>query len=345
MLEEKILEEDINKTIIDNKSLLDNFRNKKVLVTGVTGLIARILVLTLLEANKQLNLNIEIIGLARNKVKCEKLFDAYKKDENLSFIYQDIRENINLEKSVDFIFHAAAVTSSQLLIEKPIESFETQVIGTLNILNYADKSKAKVLYFSSMEIYGKPFLDELTTEDKLGYVDPLVLRNGYPEAKRADEFLGKAFSEERGVFVVNARLAQTFGPGIQYDDSRVFAQFIRGAIAKEDLVLHTDGSSMGNYCYLRDTIEAILMLIIKGKSGESYNVVNEETNVTIKQMAEIVSKEFGNGNVVIDIPNTDMGYAPKVNLHLSSSKIKKLGWRPTYGLNEMFARTIESFRE
>lgn len=340
-----MLDQDIHKTIIDNRELLDNFRNKKVLVTGITGLIARILVLTLLEANKQLDLNLQIIGLARNRVKCEKLFNEYRNDDSLSFIYQDIRESIDLEESVDYIFHAAAVTSSQLLIEKPIESFETQVIGTLNILNYAGKSKARVLYFSSMEIYGKPFFDEPATEDKLGYVDPLVLRNGYPEAKRADEFLGKAFSEERDVFVVNARLAQTFGPGVQSDDGRVFAQFIRSAMNKEDLVLHTDGSSMGNYCYLRDTIEAILMLIIKGKSGESYNIVNEETNVSIKDMANLVANEFGNGIVKIVIPEENMGYAPKVNLHLSGSKIKKLGWQPTYGLKDMFARTIKSFRD
>lgn len=340
-----MLDEDIKTTIKNNEVLLENFRNKSVLITGVTGLIAHVLVLTFLEANKQLDLNISIVGLARNKEKCERLFEDFLNNDDLTFLYQDIKDEIDISKKIDFIFHAAAVTNSKILIQKPIEAFEIQVLGNLNILHFAESVGARVLYLSSMEIYGQPFTEEMSTEDKLGFVDPLVVRNGYPEAKRANEFLSKAFSEEKNVFAVNARLAQTFGPGVQSDDSRVFAQFIRSAIKKEDLVLHTDGSSLGNYCYLRDVIEALLLLIIKGNSGEAYNIVNEETNVSIKEMAELVSKEFGNGKVRIIIPEESMGYAPKVALHLSSTKIRKLGWQPTYGLKKMFARTITSFQE
>lgn len=343
----KIFDEDIQYIIDNDENILKKFKNKQILITGATGLIAHILILALLKANKKLNLNLHITALIRNEKKAKKIFQESFYSTSLGFITQDIRKKIKIDKNtdIDFIFHAAAVTDSQTLIHFPIESFNTQVEGTKNILELAERKNAKVLYFSSMEIYGQPFINGKATEKDLGYVDPLVIRNGYPEAKRASEFLGRAYSEKRNVQFISARLAQTFGAGVEKDDSRVFAQFIRSAMANEDLVLHTDGSSMGNYCYTRDVIEALLLLILNGKNGEAYNVVNEETNVSIKNMATLVSTNFGTGKVKIIIPEKSMGYATKVNLHLSGEKLRKLGWRPTYGLKEMFARTIESFRE
>lgn len=342
---DRVLTEDINYTVAHNKELLQNFKDKHILITGATGLIAHNLILTLISANDDLQLNLQITALARNSEKAQKMYGESYTAKGLSFVYQDIKAPINLTTQVDYIFHAAAVTDSKTLIAYPIEAFETQVLGTLNILKFAQQNNAHVLYLSSMEIYGQPFVNGRATENDLGFVDPLIVRNGYPEAKRANEFLGKAFSEEHGLFVVNARLAQTFGAGTPKDDSRVFAQFIRSAINKEDIVLHTDGSSYGNYTYLRDTIEALLLLIVKGKPGESYNVTNEEANLTIKEMAELVSTNFGNGVVTIDIPKESMGYAAKTQLHLSGKKLETLGWKPTYNLKEMFARTIESFKE
>lgn len=340
----KILLEDIEYTVSHNKQLLENFRDKNILVTGATGLIGHILIMTLIQASQDLNLSLHIFALARNKNKAKDIFAELYHSKSLTFVYQDIKEPINVNASVDYIFHTAAITDSKTLINYPIESFETQVLGTLNVLNFAVKNKAKVLYLSSMEIYGQTSVIGRATEKDLGYVDPLIVRNGYPEAKRASEFLGKAFSTERDLFVVNARLAQTFGAGTSKNDTRVFAQFIRSAMKKEDIVLHTDGSSYGNYTYLRDTIEALILLILKGKSGESYNVTNEKANLTIKEMAELVSDNFGNGVVTIDIPKESMGYAAKTQLHLSGEKLEALGWKPTYGLKEMFARTIASFK-
>lgn len=339
----KILSEDIEYTVSNNKELFSSFKNKNILVTGATGLIGHILIMTLVKANRDLKLHLHIEALGRNESKARAIFGEMFNAQELSFVFQDIKVPINLNKKIDYIFHTAAVTDSKTLIEYPIESFETQVLGTLNILNFAEQNKARVLYLSSMEIYGQPFTKGRAKERDLGYVDPLIVRNGYPEAKRASEFLGSAFSNERDLFVVNARLAQTFGAGTSKDDTRVFAQFIRSAVNNEDIILHTDGSSYGNYTYLRDTIEALILLILKGKSGESYNVTNEQANMTIKEMAELVSKNFGNGVVTIDIPEESMGYAPKTQLHLSGKKLESLGWKPTYNLKEMFARTIRSF--
>lgn len=343
VIDNKLLKEDINYTITHKKTLLEKFRKKNIVVTGANGLIAHILILTLLVANEAYDLQLSVIGIARNKDKVKESFGININAKALHFIYQDIRDEINVESQVDFVFHTAAVTSSKALIQIPVEAFETQIIGTINVLHFAKKHHARVLYLSSMEIYGKPTTNKKIHEEDLGYVDPLIIRNGYPEGKRGSEFLGSAFYNEYGVHVVNARIAQTFGPGVSKNDTRVFAQFIRSAINKEDIVLYTDGSSLGNYCYMRDTINALLLLIVQGRPGEAYNVVNENTNMSIKEMAEMVSKTFGNGVVRIEVPKKPMGYAVKVNLHMSSDKIRKLGWQPHFDLEEMFERTIKSF--
>lgn len=338
------VQEEISKFILSNGSLLKRFSGKTILVTGATGLVARILIFVLLAANQKYELDLMIIAVARNKGKANRLFGTNMESKSLKFIYQDVRNPINIDEPLDFIFHAAAITDSKSLIEIPVEAFETQVIGMINILNLAKLNSAKVVYLSSMEIYGQPFVEGRAHEEDLGYVDPLISRNGYPEGKRSNEFLGAAFYHEYNVPVVSARLAQTFGPGILKDDKRVFSQFIHSAINKQDIVLYTDGKSVGNYCYLYDTIGALLLLSVKGVPGESYNVVNEETTTSIKEMAVMVSGRFGNGVVKIEIPEKSMGFAKKVNLRLSSDKIRRLGWRPTLNLEEMFKQTIQSIK-
>lgn len=341
---EPTLAQDLAKTVERNSALLMSFKKKTVVITGATGLVGHVLALTFLVANERLNLDVKVIAMARNEAKATRVFGLNKSRVDLSWVYQDIETPISIEPHIDFIFHTAAITTSRQLIAQPVEAFTANILGMQNIMRRAQHDDARVVYLSSMEVYGQPFTRERATEADVGYVDPLMVRNGYPESKRANEFLASAYYHEYGVSVVNARLAQTFGPGVATNDSRVFAQFARSAVAGEALVLHTDGSSMGNYCYLPDTISGLITLAVKGASGESYNIVNEATTVTIKQLAQIVANNFGNGRVVIDIPDEDLGYAPKVQLKLSGKKLEKLGWEPTAGLVEMFQRTLQSWQ-
>lgn len=340
---EPTLAEDLQSIVDEHADLYQHYTGKTVLVTGATGLIGHVLILALLTANELLHTNIHILGVARNPQKANRIFDHLVERDDFELIFQEISAPIQTPHRLDFMFHTAAVTTSKLLVEKPVEAYVAQFLGMNQVLKRAQADQARVVYLSSMEIYGQPFVDRRATEADVGYVDPLVVRNGYPESKRSNEFLASAYSHEFGVSVVNARLAQTFGPGVAADDTRVFAQFARSAVAGEPLVLHTDGSSMGNYCYLRDTIAALLLLGVKGITGESYNVVNESNTVSIKALAELVATHFGTGEVVIDIPGHDMGYAPKVQLRLSGQKLMQLGWQPTADLVQMFTRTLKSW--
>lgn len=180
----------------------------------------------------------------------------------------------------------------------------------------------------------------MITEDKLGYVDPKSPRSSYPMGKRAAEFACVSYAKEYGVPVKIARLTQTFGAGISKSEKRVFAQFARAAIIGEDVVLKSSGKSSKPYCYTIDTASGILTMLIKGTNGEAYNVSNDETYISINDMAGFVKTNFNSKINIIHDYDPNSGYAPDTLLHLTSDKLQSLGWKPKYGLKEMYSRLI-----
>jgi nucleoside-diphosphate-sugar epimerase len=166
--------------------------------------------------------------------------------------------------------------------------------------------------------------------------------------KRMAENLCFNYFYQYGLPVKIARLAQTFGAGVPETDNRVFAQFARSAISKENIILHTDGSSVGNYCYSADAILGLIFILLKGANGEAYNVVNEELTMTIKQMAEFVAATVAEGSISVryEIPESNIyGYAAATKNRLSSKKLCSLGWKPRYGMEEIYRRMIDYWAE
>lgn len=349
-LKNRVLDEDI-KLIAESNIDFSMFKNSSILVTGATGLIGSLLIKTLVFCNQYHNLDINIIGLARSKDKVKNCFGDLLKQENLIFIYNDINEKIETKLNIDYIIHTVSVTASKTMVTYPIDTICTSFLGTKNILDLAVEKKSKgVVYLSSMEVYGVTDSSlEYVKEENLGYIDLSSIRSSYSESKRMCELLCLSYSMQYGVPVRIARLAQTFGAGISKEENRVFAQFARCAMNNKNIVLHTLGNSEGNYCYTRDAIKAILLLLYKGENGESYNVSNEETHTTIVNMAKMVCEKFGNNNinVIFDIPENNLvyGYAPEVKMRLSSGKITSLGWNPEVGLEEAYSRMIQSMSE
>ena len=117
-----------------------------------------------------------------------------------------------------------------------------------------------------MEVYGSPKNEDLLSEEDLGYLNPLNVRNCYPESKRMSESLVASYAREYGIRSMSIRLAQTFGPGVEYGDKRVFAEFARCAMEKKDIVLLTDGKSKRCYLYTMDAVSAILTVLLKGEA-------------------------------------------------------------------------------
>lgn len=346
---DKYLQSDIS-YLIENCKYLNNLDNKTIMITGATGLIGSLLIKTILENNKIKNSNIKVLALCRNKDKFNNIFLDYLNDENLKIILQNMEYEIDIEEKVDYIIHTAAVTQSKLLVQFPVENTMSAILGTKNILEFAKQKKVEsMVYLSSMEIYGIFKESNLVSEETLGYLDLKNVRNGYPESKRICEFLCNAYAKEYGLNVKSARLAQTFGAGASLDDTRIFAHIAKSVINNENIVLKTEGLSEGNYCYITDSIDAILTILIKGIAGESYNVANEECHTTIRNMAQMVCEKIANNKikVVFDIPEdiSINGFASDTKMKLSSSKLQKLGWKPTNNLQESYKKLILSYKE
>ena len=347
-----VLEEDL--LDICKSEIIDwrRFDHLSFFISGITGFIGSLLVKTLYIASKQYGIQVNVTGLIRDRYKAEKVFSDLSDSDffSLNLVEGDIRSDFLIDEPIDYVIHGASPTQSSFFINHPIETIETLVSGTDNVLKLArDKRIKKMVYLSSMEVYGQPDKNkEEIKEADLGYIDPLSNRSSYSEGKRMCECLCFSAANEFDLDISIARLAQTFGPGIGLNDNRIFMQFAKSVINEEDIVLHTRGLSEGNYVYSTDAIIGILLLLQKGKNGEAYNIVNEESHTTIKDMAEMVEKNYGRSDTrvvydLIDINRT--GYAPDVRMKLSAGKIKNLGWNAEIGLDVSYKRLIEYLKK
>jgi len=282
-----------------------------------------------------------VICPIRNKEKAKGLFDIETYDK---VIWVEMPLEIYLQeidKDVDYVIHCASPTSGKYMAEHPVETYEYIFESTRTLLQYACKHEIKgMVYISSLEFYGQNYDDNVITEDFEGYVEQNNPRSSYPLGKRAAEYLCSAYASEYKIPVKIARLTQTFGPGISSDDNRVFAQFAKSAIANEDIILHTDGESAKPYCHIYDSVSAILTILHKGVNGEAYNVANEDTYITIRDMAEFVQKNFNPNHKVVIQKRNDMGYAPTTKIRLDTRKLQALGWNAKYSLYEMYRDLI-----
>ncbi|WP_333650818.1 NAD-dependent epimerase/dehydratase family protein [Lacrimispora sp.] len=308
------------------------------LITGATGYIGRMITRRLLEQNH------DVTVIVRNK---NKLCDFMK--YSVQIIEADL---VNLEAvcqisgDYEYLIHCAAATQSSYMMSNPVEVAGSIVNGTQNVLTLAVRCHAQsMVYLSSMEVYGQIDCSEgkKVTEEELGSVDISKIRSCYPMAKRMAENFCHIYHHEYGVPVKIARLAQTFGRGVREEDNRIFAQFARSVRENKDIILHTQGNSVGNYCDTDDAVDAILFLLENGKSSEAYNIVNEANTMTIREMAEMVTDKIANGEIGVtyNIPKDNQyGYAAETGLRLSGSKMKKLGWEAKTGLEEMYRKMI-----
>jgi UDP-glucuronate decarboxylase len=337
-----ILQQDIERLCFQFRDS-EQFRDRTFVITGATGLLGTVTIKCLLALNEKCNLNLRIIAVVRDINKAVSILGP--ESDSLTFYIYDFAsdEQFDLKGTVDYIIHFASPTASKFFVNNPVETIKTGINGTETILEYARANKPKcIVYVSSLEVYGIVTNDENPlTEDCQGYLDVADVRSSYPMAKRAAECMCHAYAEEYGLPVRIARLAQTFGAGVDKNDNRVFAQFARCVINNEDIVLHTNGKLKRSYCYTTDAINAIFYILLKGKDGDVYNVANEKTYISIVDMARFLCDEFNQKIKPVIQIKEGMGYSPDTKLRLDTTKLKNLGWNSMYDLHEMFENLIK----
>lgn len=316
----------------------------RVLISGATGLIGKYLVRFLAQY-----CNCTVLAVVRDLAKAHTLWGDL--GDKVFYIHSDI---VNLEPahmSVDYIIHGASNTSSKSFSAQPAEIIYTAVEGTRRMLEFARKNPVKgFLFLSTMEVYGAPDSDELINELHGSNLNPMSARSSYPESKRLCENLCAAYCWEYQVPAKVLRLTQTFGPGVSYDDPRVFAEFARCVIEGKDIVLHTKGDTKRSYLYLADACTAIFKVLTDGDVGEAYNGANEDTYCSIKEMANLAASLNRDGAVQVKIElerasQEKFGYAPTLRMNLDTGKLRGLGWKPELPLLQMYERMIASMEK
>lgn len=316
----------------------EKLKNKQVFVTGATGLIGGNIVKALLHRG-----DISVIALVRSVEKAKAMFP----NADLTLVTGTLESLPAMDMPVDYIIHCACPTDSSFFMNHPVDTIDTILTGTKNILNLArEKASTGVVFLSSMEVYGKVDREIPLTEDILGEMELMSPRNSYPMAKRMAENLCCCYAAQYGVPVMICRLAQTFGPGVKRDDQRVFAYMARCVMAGKDIELATSGSKKNMYLYTADAVTAILMILLKGTPATVYNAANEATYCSVKEMAQAVAETFGEGKVSVKTntnPQNQAMYRPDAFLKLDTRKLRSLGWQPAVNLMEMYKRMMSAF--
>ncbi|MCM1219904.1 MAG: NAD-dependent epimerase/dehydratase family protein [Lachnospiraceae bacterium] len=334
--------------ILNNPINWEVFRDKTVLVTGATGRLGMYLVEAISKANIDWNLNITILALARKEQKMQRVFGRSLQLPYIHTLVQDITEPISWEGPVDYIFHTAGLASPQDFTNRPVETLWGHVQGTRNVLELAKEKKSqKVMYVSTVEVYGEWKGQEGIREEDMGALRCDTARGCYPEAKRLCETMLAAYEAQYGVPYVGVRLCHTFGPGISLEDGRAFAEFIRNVLRGEDIVLQTSGGAMRTYTYVADAIGAMLLAFTKGKDAY-YNIANPDNLISIRDLAELIAGLDDTGKVEVRYAAQEgngLHYLPFQLGIMNVDRIMELGWHPQVGLEDAFRYTMESFRQ
>ncbi|MBR3143742.1 NAD(P)-dependent oxidoreductase [Candidatus Saccharibacteria bacterium] len=339
-----VIEQDV-KTIVNELGLdWKDFADKTILVTGATGLVGSLLVRTFLSLNKEKGANIKVIILVRSSAKAKELFEDDGRSELIVYEQKDITEPVNIKEDIDYIIHTAAPASSRYFVEEPVETMDAIINGSRQMLELAKEKKVeKIVLMSSMEAYGV-YDSKDATENEHGYLDLCNVRNSYSVGKRAAELCAYAYYSEYGVPTISVRLAMCFGAGQKKTDTRVHRIFCEAAIKGEDVVVKSTGKSTVNFVYSSDAILAILLLLLKGKSGETYNVAGDDMDYTIMDMANFIASKNG-VKVKNEINESNVRFAKDSIMRLNTDKIKELGWAPKYNIEDALMHYMDYLKE
>lgn len=329
---ESILTQDLNFSLL---------AEKRVLITGGTGLVGSVLVDTLCFLNERFSLNLHLVLVSRSR---SKFLERIGNRKNIEFISHDMTKPFEYGERVDYALHLAANTHPVAYATNPVETITTNFLGTMNLLELCAKNKGcRFVNISTVEIYGENKSECFRfSENDFGYIDCNTLRSGYNESKRLGESLCQAYLSQYGVEFVTARLCRCYGPTLQKDDSKVLSQFLFRAIDDKDIILKSKGEQHFSYIDVFSAIGAIIFIMLKGETGEAYNIADEKQDIKLKDLAELVAR-IGNVKVVLDLPNETeaKGFSKASVALLDATKLKRLGWKVLFDLKTGIENTMK----
>lgn len=306
---------------------------KRCLVAGGAGFIGTHLCEKLLSSG---NIVICLDNLNSGSVENIKRLES---NTNFSFIHHDI--NSYIDADVDIIYNLACPASPNHYQRDPIYTTKTCVIGSLNLLELANKRNIKIFQASTSEIYGDPEIHP-QVESYRGYVNPIGIRSCYDEGKRCAESLFFDYQRHYDVNIRVARIFNTYGPYMRIDDGRVVTNFIYQALTNNPLTIYGNGSQTRSLCYIDDLVDGIIKFTnLTDRIKPPVNLGNP-SEITILDLAKkIISLTSSNSKIVFgQLPQDDpCKRCPDISLAKDI-----LEWTPTVTLEKGLCDTIEYYK-
>jgi UDP-glucuronate decarboxylase len=307
---------------------------KRILITGGAGFLGSHLCERLLHGDN------EVLCLDNFYTGSKKNITAFIGNPRFELIRHDIINSIYLE--VDEIYNLACPASPVHYQLNPIKTIKTNVMGTINVLGIAKRTKAKILQASTSEIYGDP---EIHPQNELywGRVNPIGIRSCYDEGKRAAECLMMDYRRQNSVNVKIVRIFNTYGPRMAVNDGRVVSNFIIQAMQNQDITIYGDGSHTRSFCYVDDMIDGLIKMM--DSEDGFYGPVNlgNPSEFTIMELAQlIIGLTKSNSRIIYRPLPADDPVQRKPDITLAQTRLQ---WNPKIELFGGLASTIKYFRE
>ena len=260
-------------------------------------------------------------------------------DPRLELLRHDVTFPLYVE--VDEIYHLACPASPIFYQRDPVQTTKTSVMGSINMLGLAKRTKARILLSSTSEVYGDPTVHP-QPETYWGNVNPIGIRSCYDEGKRCAETLFFDYRRQHDMPVKVARIFNTYGPGMRPDDGRVVSNFIVSALKNEPLTVFGDGSQTRSFCFVDDLVDGLVRLMSTTHEVTGPINIGNPNEFTMIELAELVNEIVGSsaGVEYRPLPSDDPTQRqPDISLARAT-----LGWQPTIELREGLDATVEYFR-
>jgi len=267
------------------------FSGKTVLLTGARGFLGRYFMEVFANLNQgKLAKPVTLIALD-NLITAGKEGAEIPDFPNVKFIQHDVIQPFDYDGDIDYIIHAAGIASPYYYRAYPLETLEVAITGTRHMLELAERKKARVVFFSSSEIYGDPDPKHVPmSESYRGNVSCQGPRACYDESKRVGETLCYIFHTTHGTHTNTIRPFNVFGPGMQETDYRVLPNFASRIKAGLPLNVYGTGHQTRTFCYITDAMVGFLQVILKGVAGEAYNIGNPKPEISMLELVDIIAK-------------------------------------------------------